>query len=70
MFLHKISEKELSAAIKNLKNKYSSDFDGHKFVYSRKYSLLLPDSYLIGNQMFWKQHIRELLKEGRSYSTV
>ena len=28
MFLHKISEKELSVAIKNLKTKYSSDYNG------------------------------------------
>ena len=37
MFLHKISEKELSVAIKNLKTKYSSDYDGlNNFILKKK----------------------------------
>ena len=49
MFLHKISEKELSAAIKNLKNKYSSDYDGlNNFILKKIQFAIVPTlTYLV-----------------------
>ena len=43
MFLHEISEKELSVAINNLKKKYSSDYDGlDYFILKRIQFAIVP----------------------------
>ena len=49
MFLHKISEKELSAAIRNRKNKYSSDFDGlNSFILKKiQFAIVRTLTYLV-----------------------
>ena len=49
IFLHKISEKELSVAIRKLKNKYSSEFDGlNNFILEKIQFAIVPTlSYLV-----------------------
>ena len=71
MFLTKISQKELTVSIKNVKNKYSSDYDGLNNLFTQEITVsYCPDSELFRQQIFCKLRFHELLKESRNFSTV
>ena len=64
MFLHKISEKELSVAIRNLKNKYSSDFDGlNKFILKKIQFAIVPTLTYLVNKCFENSVFPNCLKK-------
>ena len=53
MFLHKINEKELSVAIRNLKTKYTSDFDGlNNFILKKIQFAIVPTLTYLVNKSF------------------
>ena len=53
MFLYKISEKELFVAIRNLKNKFSSDFDGrNNFILKEIQFAIVPTLIYFVNKCF------------------
>ena len=64
MFLHKISEKELSVAIRNLKNKYSSDFDGRNNLILKKIQFaIVPTLTYLVNKCFENSAFPNCLKK-------
>ena len=64
MFLHKIIEKELSVAIRNLKNKYSSDFDGlNNFILKKIQFAIVPTLDYLVNKCFENSVFPNCLKK-------
>ena len=64
MFLHKISEKELSVAIRTLKNKYGSDFDGlNNFILKKIQFAIVPTLTYLVNKCFENSLFPNCLKK-------
>ena len=64
IFLHTISKKELSVAIRNLKNKYSSDFDGlNSFILKKIQLAFVPSLTYLVNKCFENCVFPNCLKE-------
>ena len=64
MFLNKISEKELSVAIRNLENKYSSVFDGlNNFIIKKIQFAIVPTLTYLVNKCFENSVFPNCLKE-------
>ena len=64
MVLHKMGEKELSVAIKNLKNKYSSDCDGlNNFILKKVQFAIVPTLTYLVNKWFENSVFPNCLKK-------
>ena len=64
MFLHKISKKELSMTIRNLKYKYSSDFDGlNNFILKKIQFAIVPTLTYLINKCFENSVFPNCLKK-------